>query len=351
MKEPSELAKALDVILKNSALESTNGSSRNGYATPPIVTYGEENAPEGEVHLRDYWRTIRKRIWLILSIAIIVSTLAAIKQARLSDIYQARARVQVDKENYSPALGASKGDTFYVEAGEMDPDYFNTQIQILTSPTLLRRVARTLDLEHNRDFLNPPVMNGSTWQSVLRMFGLAHESQQAGSRKELPVIAETNDGISLITTNNGIDDIADVDRLSPYVESLQGMVDVEQVKRTRLIDIQCTHNDPRVAAKVVNAVADAFGLWNLEVRTRTNTIAGTYLQKRVAELQSQIRNGEEQLVNYAQTHEIISLDASQNTVVERLAGLNRQSIASFPPTATDVTAENRQRQWTRVFDK
>src|SRR4029079_12155761 len=131
------------------------------------------------------------------------------------------------------------------------------------------------------------------------------------------------------------------------------MFEVEQVKKTRLIDIRANHTDPAVATKVVNAVADAFALWNLEVKTKTNTIAGTYLQKRIAELQSQIRSGEEQLVNYAQSHEILSLDASQNTVVERLAGLNKELLeaendrglaeaayrTSQLPGATEASAE------------
>ena len=106
MKEPSELAKALEVVLKASALEQTNNRER--YSSPPVVVYGDENSPEGEVHLRDYWRTIRKRLWLIVGVAVIISSIAAIRQARLPDRYTARARVQVDAESYSPALGASK---------------------------------------------------------------------------------------------------------------------------------------------------------------------------------------------------------------------------------------------------
>ena len=93
MREHSELSKALQSWIKEAGLEQTNGSHRNGYATPPIVAYGEETGPEGEVHLRDYWRTIRKRLWLIVVLAVIVSTLAAIRQARQPDVYQARARV------------------------------------------------------------------------------------------------------------------------------------------------------------------------------------------------------------------------------------------------------------------
>ncbi len=323
MKEPSDLTKALEVILKNSTIEPTNGSSRNGYATPPIVSYGEENSPEGEMHLRDYWRTIRKRLWLIIGLALIVSTIAALRQAKEPDVYQARARVQVDTESYSPALGASKGNAYYVDNSYMDPEYFNTQVQILTSPTLLRRVAKTLDLEHNRSFLDGPVDNRSTLQSLLGVLGFKKAKQPA---KDTSLVLPDTTAPMLSSMTSAVDEPAEIERLTPYVDSLQGMLEVEQVKKTRLIDLRANHTDPAVAAKVVNATADAFALWNLEVKTRTNSVTGTYLQKRIAELQSQIRNGEEQLLNYAQSHEILSLDASQNTVVERLAGLNKELL-------------------------
>jgi capsular exopolysaccharide synthesis family protein len=355
MKEPSELAKALDVILKTSALEQIS-TRRTGYATPPIVGYGEEASPEGEIHLRDYWRPIRKRLWLIISVALVVSSIAVIKQAHLPDYYSARAQVQIDTESLNPAVGASKGGTFIDSSSYMDPEYFNTQVQILSSPTLMRKVAKTLDLEHNRNFLNPPVETRSTWRNVLRMFGVSRGSDE--QVKPPAQFVNTSDNLTLTSTSPMADDPAEVERLSPYVDSLQGMLQIEQVRKTRLINIRATHTDPKVAAKVVNATADAFSLWNLEVKTRTNSIAGTYLQRRIAELQSQIRHGEEQLVNYAQSHEIISLDASQNTVVERLAGLNRQLLeaenerklaeasyrANLAPGAAEATAELGDRQ-------
>ncbi|MFN2499481.1 MAG: GumC family protein [Pyrinomonadaceae bacterium] len=349
MKEPSDLSKALEIILKNS-LEQSNGSSRNGHANPPVVTYGEEASPEGEMHLRDYWKTIRKRLWLIIGLALIVGSIMALRQARQPDVYQARARVQVGAETYSPALGASRGESYYPDNSYMEPEFFNTQVQILTSPTLLRRVAKNLDLEHNRTFLVGRTESRSTWKSLLNMFGLGQKTQPP--KNQNPGLPNTSTPIQA-SSGFSLDDPAEVERLMPYVESLAGMVDVEQVKRTYLIDLRGTHSDPTVATKVVNAMADAFALWNLEVKTKTNTVAGTYLQKRIAELQSQIRSGAEQLVNYAQSHEILSLDASQNTVVERLAGLNKQLLeaendrglaeaayrTSHLPGATEANAE------------
>src|SRR5712691_5532838 len=253
MKESSELAKALDVILKNSALEHTNGSHGSRYPAPPIVAYGEEASPEGEMHLRDYWRTIRKRLWLIIGLAVIVSTLAALRQARQPDVYQARARVQVDAETYSPALGASKGSSYYVDNSYMDPEYFNTQVQILSSPTLLRRVAKTLDLEHNSTFLDAHIENRSTWQSLMHMLGLGRQGTAPAKNQTLTVPESRN----AVLTSEGLstDNPAEIERLAPYVDSLQDILDVEQVKKTRLVDIRASHADPAVATKVVNATA------------------------------------------------------------------------------------------------
>lgn len=354
MKEPSDLAKALDIILKNSSLERTSGSTHNGYVTPPIVEYGEEVSPEGEMHLRDYWRTIRKRLWLIIGLALLVTTIAALRTARQPDIYQASARVQVDTENFSPALGASKGGSYYVD-NYMDPEYFNTQVQILSSPSLLRRLAKTLDLEHNQTFLDSRVQNRSSWVNLKRMTGFG--SAEAEPVKANSTVAEST-SLALATSEFSTDTPEDIERLAPHVGMLKAVLSVQQVKKTRLIDITASHTNPVVAAKVVNATADAFALWNLEVKTKTNSIAGTYLQKRIAELQAQIRNGEEQLVNYAQGHQILSLDASQNTVVERLAGLNKELLvaenerslaeasyrASLMPGVAEANAETSDKQ-------
>src|SRR6059036_1850326 len=93
---------------------------------------------EGEVHLLDYWRAVRKRLWLVIGMAALITTLATIYVARKPDVYESSARVQVDLEN-NPMYAAGK-NTPYIYSPVNDPAYFNTQLQILTSPGLLRRV-------------------------------------------------------------------------------------------------------------------------------------------------------------------------------------------------------------------
>jgi capsular exopolysaccharide synthesis family protein len=127
------------------------------------------------------------------------------------------------------------------------------------------------------------------------------------------------------------EDLAEAKRLAPYVGGILAGLRVDPVKETRglyketrLIDISFTHTDPGVASKVVNAIAETYVYNNLEKKSETNTTTGDFLQKRIAEKQQQIRADEERLVNYAKNNQILSLDAGQNTVVERLGALNKQ---------------------------
>jgi succinoglycan biosynthesis transport protein ExoP len=288
---------------------------------PPPAGDDMDYGPEGEAHVRDYWHAVRNHLWLVLGITAIITTFVAIYMARKPDLYGARVRIQVDPDT-NLALGALKGSPVTVNNYEESPSYLNTQIQILSSASLLGRVVKSLELEHNRDFLDPHEGQSSPWQKILRVVSLAPKNQGV----EKPRIPER---LMLTPTSRpatSADNLDEVNRLEPYVKSLQQLLEVQQVKDTGLIEIHFSHPDPQVAAKVANAIADIFVLSNLERKTETSTKTDDFLQKRIAELQSEIRTGEEKLINYAKNNQILSLDSSQNTVVERLAGLNRQLL-------------------------
>jgi capsular exopolysaccharide synthesis family protein len=322
------------------ALPESGGLDRPQAAPPaasalnPYSGYSGNGDPEGadENHFREYLRAVRKHLWLIAGLTLLVTAGAAVYVAQKPDIYTAQTRVQVDLESNPGAGASSKSGTVVINSQTTDPAYFNTQLQNLSGAGLLRRVVKTLDLEHNQAFLRPSAGNDrTTWQNLLRMAGMQKKAPEEGKGTEpyhLPLTGE-------VAPATAREDLAEAKRLAPFVGLLQAGLKVEPVKETRtssynkdtrLIDIKFTHGDPQVAAKVVNAIADTFALSNLEKKTETNSTAGDFLQKRVAELQANIRNDEERLVNYAKTHQILSLDGSQNTVVERLAGLNQQLL-------------------------
>ena len=324
MKESRELTKRVTEIQEISRADEPAPPAKYSY------NYGVGNADESEVHLRDYWRAIRKRLWLVVGIVALLTMLSALYMARKPDIYEAGSRVQVDLERNQALGGLSKNSPIIFNSAANDPAYFNTQLQILTGPALLRRVVKTLDLEHNQEFLRPQTAQSrSTWQSVMHMLG--RDGKSKGD--EQATVAETP-LTSSVAPATSRDDLIEAKRLAPFVSTLQGGLTVQPVKETRtgyikdtrLIDISFNHPSPQIAAKVVNAIADTFVLSNMEKKSETNNSTGEYLQKRIAELQLDIRNGDEKLANYSKSHEIVSLEGNENVVAERLAGLNKELL-------------------------
>jgi len=312
MKEPTEL------------IEKSNGSRDVGgvleRSLTPYTRYDSyEDESNGYSRLRDYWRSVRKHLWMVIGIVVLVSGVTAMYMARQPDIYESLARVQVDSETANnPAIGALRGNSIFLNNPSQDPTYFNTQIQILTSAGLLGRVANTLDLEHNERFLHPQsATKPSVWESFKGLVGLSKSKSQP--KEPEGYVLRPSSALSN-------DDVAETNHLQPYVEMLQSQLSAKQLSDTRIIEIRFKHQDPEIAEKINNTIADTFVVANRERKTETTNSAGDFLQRRIDDLQSEIRTDEEQLINYAKNHQILSLDASQNTVVDRLAGLNKQLL-------------------------
>jgi capsular exopolysaccharide synthesis family protein len=327
MKEATQLSTRAIISTRDQDI-ALEPREKNGDASSHLG-YAYEGSDQRGLHLLEYWRVIIKHIWLILGIAVVMPTLVAIYLIRQPDIYEAHARIQVDLETANPLLGGmSKGNSVILSGETRDPAYFNTQLQILTGPGLLRKVVKNLDLEHNASFVAAQRSAGtSVWSSIRRLLGFKSPSDPKSSGNDaLPVTSGSSPGA---------EELAEAERLSDYVDDLQDTLRVEPVKETRLtvretrlIDVGYRHADARLAAKIVNTVSQIFVDQNLEKKTETSGSTGSYLQKRIAELQSTIRTKEEELINYAKSHEILSLDANQNTVVERLVTLNKQLLAA-----------------------
>ena len=322
MKESSEIAQQKDL-----ELPSENGRMLQRRVPFMRSTRYDDAYPEtgetasGYNRLHEYWRSVRKHKWLVLAVVVLVTAITAVYMSRQPDVFESRSQVQVDLEiANNPGLGALKNNEIVLNSGYQDPVYFNTQLQILTSAGLLSRVAKTLDLEHNEQFLHPSGANRSIWESVKGMAGFGKPKNE--TPEPVPNKLEPQSVNPTVTAK----DSAEAERLRPFAEMLQGGLTVKQLNETRVIEIYYRHQDPEVTRKVNNMIADTFVLSNLERRTETSNTAGDFLQKRIAELQSEIRQGEEQLINYAKNHQILSLDANQNTVVDRLAGLNKQLL-------------------------
>ena len=292
-----------------------------GAAEPYLNYRGSETAEEG-VRFADYWRAIRKRLWLVITIVVLIMTLTAIYMARRPDEFIAKARVQVDLEQKNQDLMTSERRGAPINN---DPAYFNTQLQNLNSPSLLRRVVKEINLESNKDFqTSRSAESQSGLRSILRAIGLASDPKKKDA-----------DTVPIATSSAAAEgeDLAEAKRLAPYVETLQKNLIIEPVrenrvvyKDTRLIDIAYQHTNPELAALVVNTVADVFSKRNQELKTGTNVKTNSYLKDRIAGLQAEVKKDEEQLASLKRNAGVIQLDAEKTLALRQLEELNDQLL-------------------------
>lgn len=308
-------------IIKSPLTEATELESNfeNQFtATGRYPAYRDTTQREG-FQMVDYWRAIRKRLWLVLGIAVLMTTLAAIYMARKPNIYRAQAVIQVDNEQNNPDLIATERQR---PISNPDPSYFNTQLQLLWSESLLRRAVKEHDLDTNREFLQVKAEAGSSsWRSVLKSIGLATADKTDKSSTDVRL-----EDSGLATS----DEIAEAVRLTPFVDIIRRNLEIEPrresratVKDTRLIDLAFSNTNPELAAFVVNSVAETFTTVNQEKRSGTSRKTNDFLQERIANLQTEIQTDEQKLADLTRQEGILKTGPDQTIVIERLAGLNK----------------------------
>ena len=271
--------------------------------------------------LADYWRAIRKRLWLVIGLTVLITTLTAIYMARQPSVFSAHAVVQVDSEQANPDLVSIDRQR---PALTSDPAYFNTQLQLLLSDNLLRRTIKEQNLDTHPEFLKlKEAGSTSPLRSILRSIGLATDDSNVKTPDEL--LTEK----SLLTN----EEIADAVQLQPFVKAIKLTLDIDPrresratVKDTRLIDITYRHTSPQLAAFVVNSMAKTFTEMNQEKRSGTSKKTNTFLSARITTLDTEIQSDEAKLVRLTQEAGILKTEGDQTIVGDRLAGLNKQLL-------------------------
>ena len=286
--------------------------------------YREIGTTEG-FQLVEYWRAVRKRLWLVIGIAVLITTLTAIYMARKPDIFSATAVVQVDLEQVNPDLQTSAERRIPASA---DPAYFNTQLNLLGSESLLRRMIKEHNLDTNKDFQQARAdQSVSTWRSMLKTIGLASD----GKKTEEGGVGEVSPSAN--STLASSEEIADALRLAPYVDIIKKNLVIEPVresrasnKETRLIVVSFRHTNPELAAFVVNGIAETFSNINQDKRSGTSRKTNSFLDERIANLQSEIKTKEMSLVELKRRAGIINTEGEQTIVIQRLSGLNKELL-------------------------
>ena len=270
---------------------------------PPPSGYAYPAAPsqrEKEIHLRDYWKVVRKRRWTVLAFFLIVVITTGVATYSMKPVYRATTTIKINKEN--PQIVDFK-EIFSVNTTDLD--YYQTEYKILESRSLARKVIGTLKLSEDPEFLPEPPTAFQQWKSdlIASISGLFPSSPKGVAPGEDQNSAESKKDTSLIN-------------------SFLGRLKIEPIRNSRLVKIHFESKYPQLCAKVTNALAESYIRMNLDARVNTSEQAKEWLDKQLDLLKAKVERADEALQTFGSKHDIVSLEDKENVTMQRLTELN-----------------------------
>ena len=124
---------------------------QGGYPAGYPAAYARYPALEIEKNsLREYWRVIKRHKWAILSTLLIVTSIVTVATYLTRPVFRATTKVEIGKETERVVSGQR---IMEVEtANVFNPLYLQTQVEILQSRDLARRVIQKLRLSNHDEF-------------------------------------------------------------------------------------------------------------------------------------------------------------------------------------------------------
>jgi polysaccharide biosynthesis transport protein len=189
---------------------------------------------ETALHFLDYWRIIRIRKTVIISVFLLIAITATVVTFILPESYSSTARIEINPDSMDiTGVGGNMPSSSYMP---YDPYFIQTEFEKMQSEKVLGRVIAALDLN-------------DVW-----------------GKKNGGAPLKTEDTIELLKQRM---------RLTPE-------------RSTKLIDITVYSEDKDEAARLANAIAQAYQEYRLELRN-TNTLNGIrVLQKEFDSEEAQI---------------------------------------------------------------
>ncbi|MGD0333881.1 MAG: exopolysaccharide transport family protein [Xanthobacteraceae bacterium] len=171
-----------------------------------------------------------------------------------------------------------------------------SQVRVLGSDSVLRRVISAESLDRDTEFVG----RASALRGLLASFGLG------GARNTDPALSAVN--------------------------ALKRKLQVKRAERTYVVDVSVTSQDPDKAARIANAVAQAYLAEQTAVRSDAARQISQSLSARLNELKDRVREAEDRVETYKARNNI--LGASGQLVNEQqLSELNNQLGAAHARTA------------------
>ena len=236
---------------------------------------------EKTVHLRDYFDVIKRRRLPILAVFLVIVSLVSAYTFLATKQYTATTQMLIEQ---GAQRSFSLQDALAVDSSAMD--FYQTQYRLIESRALARKVATTLNLQRLPEFGAP----------------------RAG---ETPDVAMTP-----------------AEQLRKTVDIFLTKIKVNPIRQSRLVNVSFTSPNPRLAAKVANAIATAYIDYVLDRKLKVSQMAVNFLGRRIEEQRRKLQASQMALQKYMEEHKLVNVISDNYNAItsQKLADLNQKLI-------------------------
>jgi exopolysaccharide transport family protein len=253
------------------------------------------------VDLRELVRILLRRRWIIaICVAVLVAAAAAVA-IFATPLYTSTATVLIDPHRSHVADTSDQAPA--PSNFGTDDAMIESQVLLIQSTSILEQVVDKLDLVHDPEF-GP---HASLLDPIRHLMNMFSTSDTGGRSPDQLAKAST-------------------------IDALSSKLKVTREGTTFILDIDLSAWSPAKAAKIVNAIADAYFNEQIQSKYNTNKIAASWLNRQIDELKSRVQASDREVEEFRAKNNLITTQG-QTVTDQQLTDLNKQLVDAHVQTA------------------
>ena len=260
---------------------------------------------DSELDLRALGAALWRKKWLVLIPTVLVAAATLMIVDTITPKYRSEAKIAIEgRENVFLRPEAEKS----IDRAAADQEAIATQVQIIQSRDIARQVIRELKLGERPEF--DPALNGvSPIGAFLSAFGLGSDRLKMTQEERV---------------------------MEVYFERLT----VSAVERSRVITIEFLSDDPELAAKVVNAIVDAYMKLQQQAKVDQTRSASAYLANEIKQLRQTVQEADAKVDEFRAKANLYIGNNQTSLNTQQLGELTSQ-LATVRAQKADLDARSR----------
>ncbi|MBT3386831.1 MAG: polysaccharide biosynthesis tyrosine autokinase [Desulfobacula sp.] len=270
---------------------------------------------EKEIHLRDYLRIISKRKGTIFTFFILTLLIVIIATFTATPLYFASTKVMIER-NTAGALTSSYRYTPY------DPEFIETNNQLITSSAVLEKAVKSLNPEKIYDTF---FAKKEEKKSYISYFTGWTKDQYISFKELIGIEKLASESIDNDIVEKSIPDKPDITLSKAKI--LEGIIknniSVSPVENSRILQIGYMSDNPAVSAQIANSVAQAYIDELVDMQMEVSGYSIGWMKKKSEIQRINLEESEKELYEYKKKHDIVMVEDKITVLPERLSDLSR----------------------------